>query len=118
LPDVTLDDKRKNPRLTVNVVVKYQDATEFFKDYTQNISIGGMFIKSDRAVDYGTKVVFKFELPEIRFPIKGLGEVVRLEPNDEQKTSKRGFAIKFLSFQRESEQLLREFIGEQTQKPK
>lgn len=113
MPEVIMDDKRDNPRLPVTVLIKYQDAKEFFNDYTQNISAGGMFVKTERVVDYGTKVSFNFELPEIRYSIRGLGEVVRIEPNDDGKVSQRGFAIKFLSFQKESEQLLRNFIQQQ-----
>jgi uncharacterized protein (TIGR02266 family) len=115
--NIKLTEQRAHPRVPLCVAVTYGSAEEFFKEYTNNISAGGMFVETSRKVDYGTKILFRFRLPEIRGAIKGLGTVVRQQNKKNQVPLPKGFGIRFLTFHEESKEKLLQFLEKQAATP-
>ncbi len=108
-----LGDRRINPRIPMRLSVKYSSAKEFFVDYSNNISVGGIFIRTLEPAEFGTKVLIEFTLPEIPRKVKGLGEVVRVVHAGDSEREAAGMGIRFLKFDPGSEEHIRKFISVQ-----
>ncbi|WP_022852981.1 TIGR02266 family protein [Thermodesulfatator atlanticus] len=70
-----MDDKRKHPRLEHVFRVDYSTPEALFNEFAENISEGGMFIKTSRPLEIGTEIIIEFKLPLLKEPIKVKGKV-------------------------------------------
>jgi type IV pilus assembly protein PilZ len=61
---------RTNRRLPIRVMVEYETTEDFLIDYTANVSIGGMFIKTSKPLTLGTRFRIRFRLPNRSKPIE------------------------------------------------
>ena len=57
-------ERRTNRRLPIRVLVEYESTEDFLFDYTANISIGGMFIRTNEPLEMGTRFRMRFRLPD------------------------------------------------------
>ena len=73
-----MPDKRQYDRKAYPCFVDYFDGTGFFKDMLDNVSSGGLFLRTRRRPPIGSTVTLCFELEEN--PIKVNAEVVRHDP--------------------------------------
>ncbi len=64
-------ERRGSGRAALELPVEYDRLNALLSDYTQNISRGGTFIRTDRALDVGTVLSFTIRAP-------GLGEPIML----------------------------------------
>ncbi len=95
----------------------------FFADYTKNISRGGMFIKTPRPLETGSRCQFSLSLPALADPLALEGEVVWvLGPEEAQRQgAEPGMGIRFVfadeaarhDFERLVERLMEESLGSQ-----
>jgi len=93
----------------------------FFADYTKNLSKGGMFIKTTRPLEIGSRCQFSLSLPALAEPVLLEGEVAWiLGPQDAQKRgADPGMGIRFVfaeetarrDFERLVERLMEESLG-------
>jgi len=63
------DDRRRETREPVVLVVDYDGADDLIGDYTENLSTGGTFIHTERALEIGTEVQLVLSFPGIVHPI-------------------------------------------------
>jgi type IV pilus assembly protein PilZ len=106
-------ERRKYPRVPLSLLIQYRFDTleDFLSEYSTNISIGGMFIRTDKPKDEGTLVYLQFYLRDGAKLIEGLGRVVRVNPTDsagDQATA--GMGIEFVNFDEESMELIRQIV--------
>lgn len=106
-------DRRRYPRVPLSLLIQYRFDTleDFLSEYSTNISIGGMFIRTDQPKDEGTLVYLQFYLRDGAKLIEGLGRVVRVnsaDPADNQIAS--GMGIEFINFDEESMELIRQIV--------
>jgi type IV pilus assembly protein PilZ len=89
------DDRRFERRLPLQMLVEYESTADFLVDYTANISIGGMFIKTDRPLEVGARFRLRFQLPRLPRPIDTMA-IVRwsLRP-EEAGPMTAGMGIRF-----------------------
>ncbi len=68
------DDRRRETREPVVLVVDYDGADDLIGDYTENLSTGGTFIHTERALDVGTEVQLVLSFPGLvrAIPIDGV----------------------------------------------
>jgi type IV pilus assembly protein PilZ len=103
-------ERRKYPRVPLSLLIQYRFDTleDFLSEYSTNISIGGMFIRTDKPKDEGTLVYLQFYLRDGAKLIEGLGRVVRVNPSDDQAAV--GMGIEFVNFDEESMELIRQIV--------
>jgi len=85
-------ENREHPRAPIELRVDYRKLNSFFADYTKNISKGGTFIRTRKALPVGTRFIFRLAVPGREAPIDLSGEVVHAEPQGEHA----GMGIRFV----------------------
>jgi len=71
------EEKRRDPRIPLVLRVDYPATPEFFRDATENLSAGGIFIRSDRDLAPGERVMLQIGFPGLLEPLEVQVEVVR-----------------------------------------
>lgn len=110
-------DKRKFPRLSVNVEVNYvvagEEAPEYFTTASKNLSTGGVCIVVFEKMDTGTLLDLRFSVPELNKFIIAKGRVVWIrELSIQGKTTDAGFeaGIEFVTISEEDRRKIEEFV--------
>jgi len=89
-------ERRQHKRAPAKILIKYGNAEQFFTDYIQNISRGGIFVPTYNPLPRGTHVRISFSLPYWDRLIETEGIVVhsiRTDPHN--ATTPAGMGIKF-----------------------
>lgn len=71
-------EKRAHPRFPLILAVDYPGAVSTVRDYTENLSSGGLFIRTEREFEVGDRVALLLSFPELLEPVELEVEVVRL----------------------------------------
>ncbi len=90
-----ISERRSDRRLPIRVLVEYECVEDFLVDFTANISIGGMFIKTDKPLAVGTRFRLRFKLPDDDEPIDTVAEVRWVLPPEEAGPMAAGMGICF-----------------------
>ena len=69
-------DRRAHPRFPLILAVQYVGA-ESVLDYTENLSAGGLFIRTEREFEIGERVTLVVSFPQLLEPVELQVEVVR-----------------------------------------
>jgi type IV pilus assembly protein PilZ len=64
------DERRRHPRESIELVVRYQRMNTFFADYARNISRGGTFVETLEPLPPDTDFVFMLDVPELEEPLQ------------------------------------------------
>jgi uncharacterized protein (TIGR02266 family) len=75
-------DKRRSERNAITLLVEYEGADDFVGDYTENLSSGGTFVSTSRALEPDTSVRLVLSFPGLLEPIAIEG-VVRWSRGDD-----------------------------------
>ena len=99
--------QRKDQRVTVNH--EFRSVDQFIVEYVQNISKGGVFIKSDNPLPVGTLVNLRFTviLDELE-TIEGVGKVAWVAPSGSQQQP--GMGVVFTELTSYSKKLLEKLL--------
>lgn len=122
-PDTTETGRRKFPRARIDLVVslRFQSVQQFLDAKAEDISVGGMFLRSEHAGPggqlrkVGQLLVLKFDAGNQRV-VEGLGRVVRVVTPDEPGMV-AGVGIEFLDLDERSTALIAAIIAIKTVKP-
>ncbi len=68
-------EARQDARVNCRVMVEYECVKDFLVDYCANMSVGGMFIQTERPLEPGTRFKLRFKIPEHEELIETTGEV-------------------------------------------
>lgn len=104
-------NKRVNPRSPLSLLVQYRfDSFEdFMAEYSADISLGGMFIRTDEPRPSGSMIYLQFSLKDGSSLIEGLGRVVHVTgPDDEGAT---GMGVEFVNFDDESSEFIEQLVN-------
>jgi uncharacterized protein (TIGR02266 family) len=82
---MTDEEKRRENREPVTLFVEYEGADDLVGDFTENLSSGGTFVATNRALPIGTRVQLVLSFPGLLEPIaiEGVVRWKRDEPGDE-----------------------------------
>ena len=71
-------EKRRDPRVPLVLRVDYPGYAELARDATENLSAGGFFVRTERALDPGQRLPMVISFPGLLDPLEIEVEVVRL----------------------------------------
>ena len=104
-----------DPRVNVRFAVYYGERKEkLMSDYSVNMSLGGIFIESERILPTDTSLVVEFKLPAYEKPIRCKSRVAWTNEPDNPKTSAlpKGMGLQFVDLTLEEVHVVRTFIEE------
>jgi uncharacterized protein (TIGR02266 family) len=73
-------EKRRDPRVPLVLRVEYPGSRAAMRDVTENLSVGGLFIRTDRDLAPGARVPLQISFPGLLPPLEVEVEVVRRRP--------------------------------------
>lgn len=98
------------------VILKFHHFGGFFVEYSANISLTGMFIKTDSPKPPGSVFIFEIWLGEEYKLVHGLGEVVWLRDEDDGPDDPAGMGVRFIKMRDDSQAVVERIIAEHVQK--
>ncbi len=104
-------EQRRYPRAPLNLLVQYRCDTleDFLSEYSADISLGGMFIRTETPRPVGSMIYLQFALKDGSVLIEGLGRVVHVnEPGGDRPA---GMGVEFLNFDDESKAFIEELVA-------
>ena len=87
--------ERTAARAPMRVLVEYQRLDDFLADYTANLSLGGMFVKTNCPLEPGTHFRLRFQIPGHSRTVETFGEVRWVVPPDEAHGMNPGMGVAF-----------------------
>lgn len=93
------------------VSLKFKEFQGFVTEFSENLSTGGMFIRTNSPQPPGSMFDFEFTLGEDTTLIHGLGEVVWVREEDEGFDRPSGMGVRFLSLDPDSRQLIDQIVA-------
>jgi uncharacterized protein (TIGR02266 family) len=106
-------ERRRERRVPVQIQIQYKSADGFFQDYIRNLSLGGIFIETEKPLPKNTKLRVEFCLPEMTDPITADGVVVhtlRVGQKKKSDNSVSGMGIRFSDLESSSKQVLESYL--------
>jgi uncharacterized protein (TIGR02266 family) len=91
---MTEEEKRRENREAVTLFVEYEGADDLIGDFTENLSTGGTFVATNRALPIGTRVQLVLSFPGLLEPIAIEG-TVRWKREDGSDEGDAGAGIEF-----------------------
>ena len=101
---------REEARIPRTLSVSYKDKQSFLKAFTDNISNGGLFIKTTNPLAEGEMFFLRLQLPDFSEPMKIKCEVVWANKQEEGKDRPPGMGIKFLEADEKDKLTLKKYI--------
>ena len=104
--------RRAHPRVEARLEVRYFHRQHFLKEYTENISQGGLFIATCEPFELGTNVQVELVLHDLAVPLPLGGRVVFRVDQDEALAlgSTPGIGIQITSIDPRTEETLRAYV--------
>ena len=95
--------QRKYDRKEFSMIVDYNVNDRYYRDFIQDISESGLFIKTPQMFSAGQKVKMTFMSPDYQKPFKIKGEIVRAHED--------GVGVKFMMESQVQESALKSFLN-------
>ncbi len=106
--------KRAHERLPITLEVNYRTRMELLSADTENVSAGGMFIRTMYPLPEGTELNIQFAIPEESIEFSVTGKIVwAVSMEESQDESESGMGIKFVNMSREKLKILQDYISSQ-----
>jgi hypothetical protein len=104
-----VNEQRKFPRVSLGLLIQVRASSiEEFKSYhCENISTGGMFLRTTQRRPLGTEVFFQFTVAGGGTLIEGLGKVVRITDD--------GMGLEFVSLLEPSASIVHKLVNDRLQ---
>ncbi len=105
--------KRELLRIQAEIEIHFRSFDQFYREYTANISKGGLFIKSLAPMPPQTVIEIKLFLPEEEKPVTALGEVVHVISPEFAKDRgwDSGMGVHLIDFDQQTQKRLEKYIG-------
>jgi len=90
------DERRRDKRESIELVVRYQRMNTFFSDYVTNISRGGTFVATNEPLARDTEFTFLLGVPGLEEPLPLRAKVMwTTAPEAATKVHPAGMGIRF-----------------------
>lgn len=106
----SMEERRLYPRKSIRTAVVFEDefSEGLFYVYSENISMGGLFLASSVPLRVGTMLFLSFTLPGYKRPIRVTGEVVRVV---RPEGGGEGVGVRFVGLNGKALRRLEEFLS-------
>jgi len=110
--------RRELLRIESKLEVEFKSFDQFFQEYTKNISLGGIFLKTTQMLPVQTVLEIDLKLPDRDQTIDLVGEVVHvIDPQTAKEQGwEPGLGIHFVDFEEVGKGILAEYVRESAQK--
>ena len=105
---------RRHTRRTIELRVYHESEHSLRYDECEDLSVGGIFVRTEKPLAEGTSVFLEIEMPGTDGrPIKVMGEVMWVVRKDEKKLSRKspGMGIRFNQISEEDRRAIRKFLA-------
>ena len=102
-------ERRRSPRASLIVRVRYGSVDAVFSDFTRNVNEGGVFIKTDKPAEAGTRVHLEFELPGGAGTIKASGRVTHVQGGGDA-FDPAGMGVQFEDLDADARERINDFV--------
>jgi uncharacterized protein (TIGR02266 family) len=107
---ISVDPRRVHDRKPVDLDVGLFSESNFYAGFTENLSVGGVFIATHILKAVGSTVEFVLHLPTSAHPVKGKGEVRWVRTFSERSDMAPGLGVRFLELDAGGEEAIRKFL--------
>lgn len=104
----SLRERRDKRRFEVVRDVSFNSETNFYVGVTENVSQGGLFVRTDEKLEVGQRVSLSLTLTEGGAHIDCVGEVRWIEPHSDPP----GYGIRFTNLTAEMRKAIDAFIAQ------
>ncbi len=115
MADRTIEiSSRQGTRIPKTFSLSYEDKESFVVAYTENVSVGGLFIRTENPLETGEQFVLKLQLPGLTDPMKIKCEVARAawaRKQGEKTDVRHGMGVKFIETTNKDRQTLKQYLG-------
>ena len=101
---------RKDDRVQKRLSLAFKDRQTFVKAYAENISKGGLFIRTERPLKEGEQFLLTLQLADSSEPINATCEVVWARTQSEGETRPSGMGVKFYKMSQQDTELLNRYL--------
>jgi uncharacterized protein (TIGR02266 family) len=101
---------RKQPRVQKTLTLMFKDRRSFVKAYTDNISKGGLFIRTEHPLRKGEQFLLKLQLPGLPDAIKAHCEVSWVREQSDIHKRPPGMGVKFSKMTKRDNQILHQYF--------
>ncbi len=109
--DIVIEKRRQHPRFDARIKVGFKSIRDFLWEYSEDISKGGIFIKTTKPMPLESIVQLKLYLPGKSREISVVGEVIYVVKEGEpQKTP--GMGLQLIDFDKEGKKEIDEYLEE------
>src|ERR1044072_4912981 len=105
--------ERARVPLERKISLKFKEFRGFITEYSQNLSMGGMFIRTTSPKPVGTIFDFELSLTDDFKLVQGIGEVLWVRDVDDGPERPSGMGVRFLDLSSESRRLIQRIVEEQ-----
>lgn len=109
--------RRELLRINATVEVEFKTFDQFYKEYSKNLSKGGMFIKTDKLLKPQSVLEILLKLPGLEKPLSLVGEVVHVidVPTARARNWDAGMGVHFVDFEEGAQKVLSDYVARQYQ---
>src|SRR5262245_25789449 len=106
------------PRIRHDATVRMQtgELGAAFEARSVNLSVGGVFVESERVLNPGAQVEMRVNLRDGGTPLETRGEVVWVRPQDDE-TARAGMAVRFLALDEMSARRIARLVASRVREP-
>lgn len=104
-------EEKTTPRTSVHVAIDVYSEHNFWSGITMDVSEGGVFIATQRALETGTMLIVDMDIPGEDEPIVALAEVTWLRTFSRDSDAPPGLGLQFVHICEESLAKIRRFVA-------
>lgn len=107
---MSYEERRKFPRIDTSIKVNFDNGMESFTEFTLNLSLGGLYIKTIRPLAMDSVITVDFKLPGFEHTFSINGKIVwrKTEGTGEEPP---GMGIEFMDLSSEDKQILIQYVA-------